>query len=214
MLIIKELDKSTLKVATKILKNDGIICFATETVYALACSASSDLAIEKLYKIKERDPEKPIAVFVKDLKVANNFLKFNELEKKIAQNFMPGMITLVLEKKVTINQQVFISSLLNKGDNSLGLRIPNHQFCLELLNAFEGVIAVTSANISNYEPATDFECAAKYFQNKIDLLIDGGICEYKIASTVLRIINNQINILREGLVSKESLKKFNHDKNS
>jgi len=207
MLIIKESNKNSIANVIKTLKNDGVVCFATETVYALACNASSNLAVEKLYRIKERDLKKPIAVFVKDLIVAKKFLKFNSLENKIAKNFMPGMITLVLEKKMT-DSQLFVSPLLNKGDNSLGLRIPNHQFCLELLNAFDDIIAVTSANISNQEAITNPDNVIKYFHDKIDLVVDGGVCEYKIASTVLSIQNNQINILREGLISKDLIKNY------
>ena len=208
MLIIKESSKNAIATVAKILRDNGVVCFATETVYGLACNANSDLAVEKLYRIKERDLQKPVAVFVKDLIVAKRFLKFNSLENKIAQNFMPGMITLVLEKKITNNQQIFVSPLLNNGNSSLGLRIPNHQFCLKLLNTFDGIIAVTSANISNCKSATSLKDVTKYFQDKVDLIVDGGVCEYKIASTVLKVENNQINILREGLINKELIKKY------
>jgi L-threonylcarbamoyladenylate synthase len=201
MKVIKEQSANATKIAAQALKNNQIICFATETVYALACDASSDIAVARLYEIKKRDTKKPIAVFVKDLAAAQKLLSFNATEKKIAANFMPGMITLVLNKKDGTN----ISPLLNNNENSLGLRIPNHQFCLELLAAFDGTIAATSANISDQKEATSFLEAAEYFEDKIDLIIDGGICQHKIASTVLRCENNQINILRQGLITKNQI---------
>ena len=151
MLVIKEELENAAEIATRALKNNQIICFATETVYAIACDASSDIAVAKLYEIKKRDIKKPIAVFVKDLAMAKEFLDFNSIEDKIAQNFMPGMITLILNKKTNSEQELSVSPLLNNNENNLGLRIPNHQFCLKLLRNFGGVIAATSANISNQE---------------------------------------------------------------
>ena len=203
MLIIKDNSKDTIKIATKILNEDGIICFATETVYALACNAASDNAVTKLYKIKKRNPKKPIAIFTKDLTTAKQFLIFNSLENKIAQSLMPGMITLILKQKALENQK--ISPLLNNNTNSLGLRIPNHQFALKLLNAFDGIIAATSANVSNKEPATNCMQAKQYFDNKIDLIIDSKKCKEKIPSTILQINNNQVIFLREGLVTKNQI---------
>ncbi len=201
MKIIKEDSPNAPQIAAEALRNNQIICFATETVYALACNASSDQAVLGLYQTKKRDPKKPIAVFAKDLLVAQKFLNFNQIERKIAEHFMPGMITLVLDK----NNNQNISPLLNNNENSLGLRIPNHQFCLKLLSAFDGIIAATSANISDKEAATNFLEAKQYFEDKIDLIIDGGICQHKVASTVLRVRESQINILRQGLITKDQI---------
>ncbi|MCE3255307.1 MAG: threonylcarbamoyl-AMP synthase [Rickettsiaceae bacterium] len=190
--------------ASKILKNGGIICFATETVYALACDASNDLAVAKLYKIKKREPKKPIAVFVKDLAMAKQLLDLNTKEIAIAEKFMPGMITLVAKKRAPQIKTISISSLLNSNIKDLGFRIPDHKFCLDLLNEFNGVIAATSANPSNKEPAISYNQAKEYFQDKVDLIIDGGICVHKIASTVLRV-GREIEIIRPGLITKDQL---------
>jgi len=205
MLVIKEELENAAEIAAQALKNNQIICFATETVYAIACDASNDIAVEKLYEIKKRDIKKPIAVFVKDLAMAKEFLDFNSIENKIAQNFMPGMITLVLNKKTNLEQKIPVSQLLNNNENTLGLRIPNHQFCLKLLRNFGGVIAATSANISSQKAASSFVQVKKYFDNKVDLIIDGGICQHKMSSTVLRINGDQINVLREGLITKNQI---------
>jgi L-threonylcarbamoyladenylate synthase len=211
MLVIKEESGNAVEIATQALKNNQIICFATETVYAIACDASSDIAVAKLYEIKKRDVKKPIAVFVKDLAMAKKILDFNSIEDKIAQNFMPGMITLILDKKtkatqkLSPKQRISVSPLLNNNENNLGLRIPNHQFCLKLLRNFDGVIAATSANISNQEDSSSFMQVKKYFDNKVDLIIDGGNCQHKMSSTVLRINGDQINILREGLITQNQI---------
>ncbi len=198
--------KNSVETATKALFENQVICFATETVYALACNAQSDLAVSRLYEIKKRNPNKPLGIFVKNLTLAEEFLNFNQVERKIAKNFMPGMITLVLERKKIANQNITISSLINNQEDNLGLRIPNHDFCLKLLESFNGVVAATSANISQEKPATSFIQAKNYFKDQINLIIDGGECKNKIASTVLRVKNNQIIILREGLITKDQIK--------
>lgn len=204
MLVITEQSQNAAEIAAQALKNNQVICFATETVYALACDTTSDIAVARLYEIKKRNPKKPIAVFIKDLKTAEKFLNFNDIEKKIAQNFMPGMITLILDKK----PNSLVSPLLNNNENTLGLRIPNHKFCLELLKNFDGVIAATSANISDQKEAIDYLQAVKYFKNKVDLIIDGGVCQHKMASTVLKINGDKIDILREGPITKNQIQNF------
>ncbi|MFT6106663.1 MAG: L-threonylcarbamoyladenylate synthase [Rickettsiales bacterium] len=200
---IKECDPQAATLVAKVLKNDGVVCFATETVYALTCNAVSDKAVAKLYAIKKRDPEKPISVFVKDIKMAEKFLHFNKIEKEISAKFMPGMITLVLKKKNTDNLELRISPLLSKSEN-LGLRIPDHKFCLDLLNEFDGIIAATSANPSGKDSAINFNQAWDYFNGKVDLIIDGGICVHKIASTVLKV-DGGIKIIRSGSITKNQL---------
>jgi L-threonylcarbamoyladenylate synthase len=205
MLIISQHSDNAAENAAKALRNNQIICFATETVYALACNASSDIAVANLYKIKERDTKKPIAVFAKDLTTAQKFLNFNPVENKIAQSFMPGMITLILDKKTTSDQEILVSALLNNNESNLGLRIPNHQFCSKLLTTFDGIIAATSANISHQESATDAAQVKKYFENKIDLIIDGGVCQRKMPSTVLKVNGDQINIIREGPITQDQI---------
>lgn len=205
MKVLKESDKLATKLAVQVLNNDGIICFATETVYALACNAASDAAVQKLYQLKKRDENKPIAIFASNLKTAKKILKFNKAEEKIAEKFMPGMITLILKQQALKKQKIKVSKLLNNKDKTLGLRIPNHEFCLKLLLEFNGIIAATSANTSSEPAATDFEQANKYFKNKIDLMIDGGICHHKIASTIIKIENKKIKIIREGLITKKQL---------
>jgi L-threonylcarbamoyladenylate synthase len=203
-MILKQSDPSASKISAKILKNNGIICFATETVYALACNASSDLAVAKLYQIKQRDLKKPVAIFVKNLATAKQLLRFNKDEETIAEKFMPGMITLILQKITNADQKNNVSSLLNNNDQNLGLRIPDHKFCQELLNEFDGIIAATSANSSGQPAATDFTKSLQYFKKKIDLIIDGGVCAHKIASTVLRI-EDGVQIIRSGLITKNQL---------
>jgi L-threonylcarbamoyladenylate synthase len=197
MAISKQIDQ-----AITILKNGGVISFATETVYALACDASNDKAIRRLYKLKKRSENKPIAVFVKNLSAAKKFLSINKITQKIARKFMPGPLTIIVKKKAGNG----LSSLLNNGADEIGFRIPDDNFSLQLLKKFNGVIAATSANISGKNPAINSLEVSKYFGKKIDLIIDGGTCKDKVPSTVIVITkNHQIKIIRNGIITKKQI---------
>lgn len=204
-LMIPESSPEALPQAIKFLRAGEVISFATETVYALACDASNSDAVSRLYRLKEREAEKAIAIFTKNVEMATQYLTFNATQKKIAEHFMPGELTLILQKK-TDSAAPALSPLLNKNGNSLGLRIPNHQFTLALLNAFDGVIAATSANKSGQPAAISADSSKIYFDQKIPLIIDGGICRYQLPSTILKIEDDgNILVLREGRISAEQI---------
>lgn len=207
-MIIKENNKNSLKKALEILKSGGVIALATDTVYGLACDAFNDKAVEKLYELKKRNSQNPIAIFVENLESAHKYVEFDEKSAQIAKKFMPGAITLVLSQK-KIGK---ISNLLNKNNSDIGLRIPNHEFCLELLKNFQGVLAVTSANLSSKNVAKNILQIQQYFDNNLDLIIDSGELTDK-ASTVIKIIDKEVKILREGAISSDKILSFLKEKN-
>ncbi len=188
-----------IKIACQYLKKGKIISFATETVYGLACDASNKNAVDELYSLKNRSHDKPIAIFVKDLDVAYDLLIFDDLAKNIAQKYLPGSLTMVLKKNKS--SEIKLAENLNMHDEFLGFRISSNDFVQKLMLDFDGVMAVTSANISGTKAANyDFE-VEKYFANsKLDLLICNGACASKIASTVVKIVNNELIFLRYGEV--------------
>ena len=118
--IIKELEDNSAKEAVRYLKNGKILAFATDTVYGLAVDAQNFKAVENLYKIKNRNQNKAIAILLPSLERAKKIFIFDELANKIANNFLPGALTIVLPVK---EQQDFLSKNLNINDNFLGFRI-------------------------------------------------------------------------------------------
>jgi L-threonylcarbamoyladenylate synthase len=213
MIVINQQDKNAAFIAAKNLRQGKIICFATETVYALACNAQDENAVKSLYQVKSRNFKNPISIWTENLQKAEEFLQFSANEKKIAKKFFPGPITLILKKK-TVKNNAEICKLLNNNQSELGLRIPDHQFSLALLNEFNGVIAATSANISTQIAADNFSQALQYFDKKIDLIIDGGSCKHKIASTVLKIDEQNIKIIRAGLITKQQIEAIINEKSN
>lgn len=202
LVVLKELDADTLVKVDACLRSGGIVSFATETVYALACDAKNDVAISRLYEIKNRDANKPIAIWLKDIVAAKEVFFLNSIEEKIVNTLMPGPITLVAQKR----SNFLTSHLLNSASNFLGLRIPNHKFCLDLLKKFNGVIAATSCNLSGDLPALNASQVIKNLGNKIDLLVDGGSCPSSLPSTVLRVLSNgNLEIIRQGSMASQDI---------
>lgn len=197
MLIVNENNPNAATLASEFLRDGKIISFSTDTVYALAADASNFQAVETLYQIKNRDPKKPIAIFVKDLDAAKKIFFFEKKAEEIAKKFLPGALTLVLQTRDEAFS--YIASNLNKNsDNFLGFRVVDNFFVKELFKKFDGILAVTSANISGATAATNPDEIKNILPN-IDLLIKGEI-SHQPSSTVAKIIDNKITILRQGPV--------------
>ncbi len=208
MKIISENNQNAANLACEALKNGEVIAFATDTVYGIACDASNSSAVKKLYDIKKRDEKKPIAIFVKDLATAEEIFVFDELSKKIAQNFLPGSITLVLPKKIQkkINSSINLAPNLNPKDDSLGFRIVDREFINNLMSNFAGILAVSSANLSNQNPALTAKDVEKYFLNStLKLIVDGNCKKNAEVSTVIKVVNKKIEILRLGAIRQKSI---------
>lgn len=195
MLIINKNDNNSLDIACDYLDRGKIISFATETVYGLACDANNKKAIDSIYQIKKRDYNKPLAIFFNNIDQAKKYVKFNELASKISQKYLPGPLTIILPKKNLANLK-FVS---NFDSNNLAFRISDDDFAFNLTKKFKSILAVTSANISGGNAATHHDEVKKIFAKlPLDLLISGGYCSSKISSTIIKINDNNIELIRQG----------------
>jgi len=203
--IIKELEDNSAKEAVRYLKNGKILAFATDTVYGLAVDAQNFKAVENLYKIKNRNQNKAIAILLPSLERAKKIFIFDELANKIANNFLPGALTIVLPVK---EQQDFLSKNLNINDNFLGFRIIKNDFVEKIFADFDGAIALTSANVSGEKTANSaLEISKDFAKTNLDLLvIDSGKLESQNASTVIKINQNNLEVLREGAIPIAKIK--------
>jgi len=197
MQIVNEKNPNAATLAHKFLRAGKIIAIPTDTVYGLACDASNLRAVEALYKIKNRDEKKPIAIFLRDIAHAKKIFIFDETAEKIAARFLPGALTLVLKKRNEANSP--LASNLNKADDEfLGFRLVDSFFVKKIFEKFDGILAVTSANMSG-ETAANTAQEIKRNLSDLDLLIEGELSSQP-ASTVVKIDNNKITILRQGSV--------------
>jgi len=180
-------------------QSTDIIAFPTDTVYGIGANIFNLEAINKIYQTKHRPGHKPLAVLCADinqiLQVAREIPPKMEL---LIKQFLPGALTIILPKREEIPG--FVTSHLN----TIGVRIPNHPVALEILKKV-GPLATTSANLSGDESIHDALNVIKLLGEEIDIIIDGGITDLKIPSTVVAIENDEIIIIREGSITKEMI---------
>jgi L-threonylcarbamoyladenylate synthase len=176
-----------------VLRENGIILFPTETVYGLGVNFGNKEGIEKLYDLKGRPKEKPFQWMAHDVSVVKvNSSEWDESIEKLAKAFWPGPVTLVLR---------------SRGGETIGWRIPKHEWLLSLLSKLGNPLIATSANLSGQPTPNDFEAVIKPFQNRIELAVDGGPPKLGVASTVIEKTSKGFKILREGAILRQELLK-------
>lgn len=189
------------------LNNGGIVVFPTETVYGIAGSALSKLAIDKIYKAKNRPREKAINIMVAKKSDINKYAVIkSKIEQNIIDTYMPGPLTLILEKKDNFGRGFTLS------DNTIGIRIPDNEIAQAILERLDYPIIAPSANISGKESGVDANEIKDDFYNSVDIIIDGGRIENAEASTIVKVENEKVVVLREGKIKfqnwgRDSLKK-------
>ena len=186
--------------AATILRKGGIIILPTETVYGIAGDLLSQKAVNRIYVLKKRNPQNPLPVFLPSIEELNSYVQeISPSTYQVIRKFWPGPLTVILPKRKKVR--------LPFPTDTLGLRIPNHPVPLKLLSQ-TGPLACSSANISGKPPALTAEEAGKYFQDKVDLILDGGPLSDNIPSTVLDLSGEEPKILREGKIKKEAIEKL------
>lgn len=184
-----------------IIKQDGIVVFPTETVYGIGGNALSEEVIKKIYNIKKRPQDKALNILVKNKEEIERYAYIsNIIERKIIDNFMPGPITIILKKKKSE-----ISDLLTANNDTIGIRIPDNNIIKRILEECNLPLAAPSANISGKPSSIKLEDIKEDFDNKVEAFIDGGICKQSMSSTIVKVIDGKVKILREGVISIDNI---------
>lgn len=191
---LKEINKKV----SDFIKEGKIIIYPTDTVYGLICDAKNKKAVQKVFKIKKRDPKKPLPLFVRDLKMAKKFARIDKKQEKFFKNFWPGKTTMVLERKGK-------EEIYGVDKKTIAIRIPKYKPLNCLLKDISRPVAQTSANISGGANPDSIKEVLKQFREKPhtkfggghpDLIIDGGTLSKK-SSTVIDLTKPKPEILRE-----------------
>lgn len=195
----------------KILNKNGVILCQTDTVYGLICNAESKKAVEKIYKIKKREENKKLSIFVKDINSIKEICRVSNMQFNIMEKFLPGKFTFILESIDEIDKKIpFMRKFKEK---SIGIRIPNNDFLLQLLFKSNKFLASTSANISSEEDSYQFEKISNYIKTSVDLSIQAQNETKSSVSTVidLRDVENNLNykIIRESEMTQGFLNYIN-----
>lgn len=187
------------------LNSGEIIIYPTDTVYGVGATIESLEGIEKIYKAKERNFSSPLIALVSDIKHIDKIAMVREenreLLKKLGEKFWPGGLTIILEKKD------IVPGIMVSNGKTVGVRMPNLDISLEIIEAVGGIMPTTSANISGEKTPRSYEELSEKFKERVEILVDGGKSPLGLESTIIDISTSQIKILREGAIKKEEIEK-------
>ena len=181
-----------LNIAAKALSKGKVIVCPTDTIYGFIADAQNPKAIAKLFRIKLRHKEKPLGIFVKDLAMAKKIARIRPLQEKFLKTVWPGKVTAVLHTSKRFPKGVGVKE-------TIGIRIPKHNFLNLLLKRFNHALAQTSVNISNTPPLQRVVGMVRVFGGrkwKPDLILDAGKLPSSRPSKVVDMTGEKTKILR------------------
>jgi L-threonylcarbamoyladenylate synthase len=189
-----------LEQAVSLLNQGDLVAFPTETVYGLGANATNPKAVEKIFKVKGRPADHPVIVHVATPTQFSEWaMDIPEVAYQLAEAFLPGPLTLILKRSG------LVPDMVTGGQDTVGLRVPNHLVALELLQAFGGGIAAPSANrFGKISPTTAQHVLADLGED-VPLILDGGACQVGLESTIVDVTSERVRVLRPGGVGLGTL---------
>lgn len=185
--------KGALNRAAEILQKGGVVIFPTDTVYGFLADAGNKKAIEKIFKIKKRPSEKPLAVFVKDFNMAKELAEISAEQERILKKHWPGKYTFVLKRRTPSSDE----------SQTIALRIPRYKPLNDLLKKINRPLAQTSVNISGQKPLVKIKDIKQLIKNRLSLgpeqvlIIDAGNLPKSKPSAIIDLTGNKIKFLRK-----------------
>ena len=191
---------SNMETAVNCLKAGEIVGIPTETVYGLSANALNAEAVAKIFVAKNRPFFDPLIVHVHDIAEAEKYVQsMPEKARMLANAFWPGPLTLVLPKKE------IIPDLVTAGQDTVGIRVPAHPVCLELLKTLNFPLAAPSANPFGYVSPTTAQHVADQLGDKVCYILDGGACRVGVESTIVGFPQGEPVIYRLGGIAIEQI---------
>lgn len=187
--------------AAEIIKAGGLVAFPTETVYGLGADATSEVAVAKIFDIKNRPSLNPLIIHVASIEQAESIGQFNQDAYKLSK-LWPGPLTIVLP----LRKEAGIANSALAGLSTVAIRIPAHPAALELIRQSGTSLSAPSANPSGYISATEYQHVVEHFsQEAIFILKDRAQCKYGLESTIVDLTGEVPTIIRYGFISQELL---------
>ena len=185
------------------LRTGDLVAFPTETVYGLGADATNSQAVARIYEVKGRPSEHPLIVHIASMDRMGDWARdVPEYAIALARSFWPGPMTLVVQRSE------LAKNFITGGQDTVGVRVPNHVGALALLEAFEkaggkGVAAPSANRFGQVSPTTAAAVIEELgdFLSKDDLVLDGGACDVGVESTIIDCIGAAPSLLRSGAIS-------------
>ena len=186
--------------AVEALEMGSIVAYPTETFYGLGVKFDREDSLKKLYDLKKRPKDKALPLIFANKGLLPLVTKsVNRSAVLLMERFWPGPLTLILPAEKDISRYI------TAGTGKVAVRIPGKSFALSLAQRAHFFITATSANLSGMPPARDADTVIRYFGDRIDIVIDGGLTLGGLPSTIVEVTGEEIKILREGAISRELL---------
>jgi L-threonylcarbamoyladenylate synthase len=193
-------DDAAIKLAAKLLSQGRLVAFPTETVYGLGADANNPKAINRIFHAKGRPNDHPLIVHIASIDNLNDWaVNIPDAAFKLAIQFWPGPLALILNKKPEVPLEV------TGGQNTVGLRMPNHPVALQLIRTFGGGIAAPSANRFCRISPTQASHVEEELGATVDLILDGGACEVGVESTIVDLSGDIPKLLRPGHITHQAI---------
>jgi len=195
--------KLALKAAVKCLKEGGILIFPTETAYGVGVDATNAEAVTRLLSYKKRPEGKAISIGVSSKAMAKDYVDINKVASNLYDNFLPGALTVISQSKHKTDNR------LESEQGTLGIRIPNYKFILDVIESFGKPITTTSANSSGKKTPYSIEDILNNISKKqeglIDVIIDAGELPHNPPSTVIDTTSEELTIHRQGRIDPNKM---------
>ncbi|MBP5445906.1 MAG: threonylcarbamoyl-AMP synthase [Acholeplasmatales bacterium] len=175
-----------------------VIIFPTDTVYGIGCDIFDLEGIERIYKIKNRSKDKPLACLCANLEQIEDIAYLSEDARKLINLFLPGPLTIILKSKPIVLDKI--------GYKTIGVRIPNNKIALDILNE-HGPMLTTSVNESGNVPLNEYDDIKANYNHLVDYIYNTNTKSSNISSTVIDLTDDRLRILRIGEIPLSSIEK-------
>ncbi|WP_159438257.1 L-threonylcarbamoyladenylate synthase [Massiliimalia massiliensis] len=188
------------EIAKREILNGEVVAIPTETVYGLAANAFDETAVSKIFEAKGRPQDNPLIVHIADMEMLREVVsEVSETAEKLAKKFWGGPLTMILPKNERVPYAV------TAGLETVGVRMPAHLAAREFIRYCGVPLAAPSANVSGKPSPTSAAHVFHDLRGKIDYILDGGTCEVGVESTVVKVMDDQVEILRPGKITINDL---------
>ena len=196
-------NKDLLIDASKCIKDGKLVIFPTETVYGIGADGLNEEAVRNIFVAKGRASDNPLIMHVSSIDMIRRIAYIDsKIEKDLIDNFFPGPLTIILRKKK------IVPDIVSANLDTVGVRMPINDIAHDLIELSDRPIAAPSANISGRPSGTNISDIYEELGEKVSYVINGGDTNIGVESTVIRVINNEIHILRPGKITYDDLSKY------
>ncbi|MBR2520416.1 MAG: threonylcarbamoyl-AMP synthase [Selenomonadaceae bacterium] len=185
--------------AAEFIKRGELVAFPTETVYGLGADGLNVEACRKIFAAKGRPSDKPLSLHVASLEMVERVAKVTSQAEKLFAAFCPGALTIILQKTK------IVPDFVTCGRSSVGIRFPANDVALSLIKLSDCPIAAPSANLSGKNPPSTAQEVFDNLSGRVEIILDGGQCQFGISSTIIDLSTDEPKILRHGAIPAEKI---------